>query len=87
MKPLSADTPLEVEKVWLAMMRERGPQWRLRRAVELTSLCWRAAQDAVRRAHPQASPRERDLLLLRERYGEDLARGVIRRREEQGFYD
>jgi len=87
MEPLSADTPLEVERVWIALQRERGPLWRLRRAVEMTSFCWRAAQDAVRRAHPDASPQERDRLLLRERYGDEIAEGVVRARQEKGFYD
>ncbi len=87
MRPLSADTPLEVERVWLAMQRQRGPLWRVRRAVELTSLCWRAAQDAVRRAHPEASPQEQDRLLITQRYGEKIAREVVRLREEKGFYD
>lgn len=87
MKPLSADTPIEVERVWIAMQRERGPLWRLRRAVDMTRFARQAARAAIRRAHPQATPREQDLLLLTELYGEDAARGVVRRREEMGFYE
>lgn len=87
MKPLSSDTPLEVEKVWLAMQRQRGPLWRLRRAVEMTTFCWRAGQEAVRRAHPDASTCEQDRILLTQRYGAELADGFIRRRQEIGFYD
>ena len=87
MKPLSPDTPLDVERVWLDMQRERGPEWRLRRCAEMTSLCWRAGKEAVKRAHPRASQKERDLIFLRQRYGEELAAGAVRARKEKGFYD
>lgn len=86
MRPLSADTPLDVERIWLDAQRQRGPLWRLRRAVEMTSLCWRAAQEAVRRAHPQATPAERDRILIAQRYGEELADEVVGLRTEKGFY-
>ena len=86
MKPLSSDTPLEVERVWLAALRERGPLASLRRCAELTTLCWRGAQQAARRAHLEATQEELDLLVLTIRYGEELARGVVRRRRETGFY-
>ncbi len=68
-------------------MRDRGPLWRLRRMASLTSLCWRAAEEAFRRARPAATPIERDRWLLAERYGDDLAREVVRRRTEKGFYE
>ena len=87
MKPLTADTPLEVEEVWLSMLRERGPQWRLERAVELSSFCRRSAEQALRRAYPEASQRELDLRLATELYGAELAQGAIRMRAERGFYD
>lgn len=86
MKPLSRDTPLDVEGVWIAAQRERGPLWRLRRAIEMTELCWRGAREAVRRARPEATPVEQDLLLLTQRYGAELAREVVQRRREAGFY-
>ncbi len=87
MKPLSADTPLDVEQRWIAGIRERGPVWRLQRTASLTSLCWRAAQEAFRRARPEATPLERDRWLLAERYGDEAAREVVRRRVEKGFYE
>ncbi len=87
MKPLSSDTPIEVERVWVAMQRERGPVWRLRRVADMIRFARQAACEAIRRAHPEASQREQDLLLLTELYGADAARGVVRRREEMGFYD
>ncbi len=87
MKPLSPDTPLDVERVWLETQRKRGPAWRLRRAVEMTHLCWRAARGADERAHPNASLKERDLRLTTVRYGEDLALELVSIKEKRGFYD
>jgi len=86
MTPLSADTPLEIEQRWLTGLREKGPLWRLRQAVSTTSLCWRAAQEAVQRRWPLASAMERDVWLLQERYGAELATKVIERRQQRGFY-
>jgi hypothetical protein len=76
MKPLSPDTPLEIERLWIAGLRQKGPVWRLRRLVSLTNLCWHAASEAYQRAWPYASDRERDRWLLQERYGSDLVRRV-----------
>lgn len=86
MKPLSPDTPLEVERVWLAMQRERGPEWRLHRMAELTEHCWREAREAMSSAHPDKTQKERDLMLTTLRYGEELARKVVEKREQMGFY-
>ena len=87
MKPLSSDTPLDVERLWIAGLREKGPVWRLTSLVNLTSLCWRAAEAACRRARPRASSSERDFWLLQERYGSDLAQRVLELRRQKGFYD
>lgn len=86
-RPLMADTPLEVEEVWLKMQHERGPVWRIQRMAEMTSFCWRAGQEAVRRAHPDATQEEQDLVFISLRYGEELAQGVVQRRRGMGFYD
>ena len=86
MKPLSADSPLEVERIWIAGLREKGPVWRLQCLASMTSLCWRAARDAYRRIRPDASNREQNLWLLQERYGSDIAQGVVERRRQKGFY-
>jgi len=77
MKPLAQDTPLQVERVWIAGLRDRGPLWRLRTLVGITSFCWQAASDAVRCAQPEATPMAREAWLLRERYGTDLAHRVL----------
>jgi len=85
-KPLSPDTPLEVEEIWLDGIRARGPIWRLQRLVELTQICRDALREAIRRANPHATEMERDEIFVRELYGEEAARNVIRLRIEKGFY-
>jgi hypothetical protein len=88
MKPLSADTPLDVERIWLDGIRARGPFFQLQRMLELTDLCRQAAREAVRRAYPEASQPELDEILLRELYGDpEAARRVVELRREHGFYD
>jgi hypothetical protein len=88
MKPLSADTPLDVERVWLDEIRKRGPAFQIQRMIELTHFCRQAAREAVRRAHPEASEAERDEILLRELYGDEVAaHSVVELRRQLGFYD
>ena len=88
MKPLSSDTPLEVERVWLDEIRKRGPAFQALRMIELTNFCRQAAREAVRRAHPEASAAERDEILLRELYGEEVdSYKVVELRRQLGFYD
>ena len=88
MKPLSADTPLAVERIWLEEIRKRGPAFQAQRMIELTNFCRQAAREAVRRAHPEASEAERDEILLRELYGDEVdARKVVELRRQLGFYD
>ena len=87
MELLSLDTPPDVERVWLQIQRQRGPAWRLRRAIDMTVFCRMAAREAVRRALPGASRQEQDLRLLTELYGTELAHGFVARRAELGFYD
>ena len=77
MEPLAQDTPLHVEQLWIAGLRDRGPLWRLGRLVGMTSFCWRAAYEACRRAQPEATPLAREAWLLQERYGHDIAHRVL----------
>ena len=86
MKPLAQDTPLQVEKIWIAGLRDRGPLWRLRRLVGMTSFCWQAAYDAFRRVQPAATSMAREAWLLRERYGNDVAHRVIELSQSRGLY-
>jgi hypothetical protein len=87
MKPLSSDTPLEIEKVWLDELRRRGGLFQLRRLAELVDVGRDAARVAIRRAHPDADRIELDEILLRQLYGEEIARNVIALRIERGFYE
>jgi hypothetical protein len=88
MKPLSTDTPLDIERIWLDGIRAKGPLFQLQRMLELTDLCRQAAREAVRRAHPDASQPEQDEILLRELYRDDeAARKAIALRRDLGFYD
>lgn len=87
MQPLSPDTPLDVEKIWIEAQRRLGPVERLRRAVEMTEFCWQAGIVAVQRAHPRATPAERDRILITERYGSEIAEGFVAERIRRGFYD
>lgn len=72
-RPLSRDTPLDVERRWLAMLREKGPAFRLEKTMELSSACRRLAMAAYCRVHPDASPREQRDWMLRTCYGDDVA--------------
>jgi hypothetical protein len=87
MKPLSRDTPLDVEEIWLDALRRRGGLFQLHRLAELVKLGRQAARVAIRRANPDASPPELDELRLREIYGEEAARNVVARRVELGSYE
>ena len=55
--------------------------------VQMTSVTWNAAQDAVRRALPEADQEVRDRVFLEQHYGRKLAVATVRRRRELGLYD
>jgi len=84
MKPLAQDTPLHIETLWIAGLRDRGALWRLRRLVGMLSFCWQAAYDAFRRAQPEATPLARAAWLLQERYGRDIAHRVLELCQSRG---
>jgi hypothetical protein len=86
MKPLSRDTELPVEQLWIAGLRDKGPLWRLRRLVDMTSLCWHATYGAFQRTRPEITPLEREAWLLQERYGHDLAQRVMEWCHSRGPY-
>jgi hypothetical protein len=77
MKPLALDTPLHVEQRWIAGLRAKGALWRLQCLVSMTHFCWQAAYDAFQRARPEATPMERDVWLLQERYGHAIAQRLM----------
>jgi hypothetical protein len=85
MKPLALDTPLHVEQRWIAGLRAKGALWRLQRLVSMTHFCWHAAYDALQRARPEATPREREAWLLQERYGPAMAQRIMALDHIQGL--
>ncbi|MEM7248084.1 MAG: hypothetical protein AAF533_22315 [Acidobacteriota bacterium] len=87
MKPLSRDTPLEVEERWLDGLRKLSNAERLRRTISLTETFWHAGNRAARRLKPEASQRELDEFLLRHRYGDELATAVMAHCASIGWYD
>jgi hypothetical protein len=87
MKPLSRDTPLEVEKVWLEGLRQRGGLFQLQRLAELIHLGRQAEREAIRRARPGADQIGLDEALLQEAYGAETAHNVIALRVKLGFYE
>jgi hypothetical protein len=84
MKPLSEDTPLHIERLWLAGLRARGPLGRLQSLLYLTSFCWQAARIAIQRVQPQLNRREQEAWLFTERYGSTLAPQVLAQQQTQG---
>lgn len=87
MRPLFDDTPLEVEQALLEGLRKRTPTERGDSMAQLTAVTLQAARDAVARALPDASQEVRDRVFLEQHYGRELSLGVVRRRQELGFYD
>jgi hypothetical protein len=87
MKPLSRDTPLEVEKVWLEGLRQRGGLFQLQRLAELIHLGRQAEREAIRRARPGSVQVELDEALLQELYGKEAAHNVVALRVKLGFYE
>jgi hypothetical protein len=85
MKPLALDTPLHVEQRWIAGLRAKGALWRLQRLVDMTHFCWQAAYDALQRARPEATPMEREIWLLQERYGHAMAQRIMALGHIQGL--
>jgi hypothetical protein len=66
------DTDPEIERVWIRMLREAGPERRGRLASQLSNqVRWRA-MEAIGRAHPALSERERNLLFVKVHYGAEL---------------
>jgi hypothetical protein len=86
-KPLSRDTPLEIEEAWLDELRRRGGLFQLRRLAELVDLGREAARVAIQRARPDADRIELDEAILRELYGEEAARHVVALRIKLGLYE
>ena len=86
-KPLYADTPLKVERVWLDMIRAKDAAWRMERVAYLAHFAREATVFSLRRANPGATAAELDLRLLSELYGPASASAVVALRRKAGFYE
>jgi hypothetical protein len=69
----SADTTAEAERIQIELLRAAPVPRRLHLAFSLTASVISAARRALVRTHPDASPRELDLLFVKLHYGSALA--------------
>jgi hypothetical protein len=80
------DTPPEIERKQIALLRAAGPDRRSMLASELTEGALERARRGIADAHPDWTDLERRLLFVQVHYGDDLARRVradiARRRRE-----
>lgn len=73
MRTQSVDTHPKAEQVQIALIRQASVAQRIARMRSLTSSLMRLSKRAIRRANPELSPDELDVLFVRYHYGEDLA--------------
>ena len=73
MKPLSADTHPEVERIHVQLLVQAGPARRLALTRSLSQSTIEMSRTGLQRRHPQLSPQELSLRLVALCYGEDLA--------------
>lgn len=78
------DTSPEAERLHLQLLRRATPAWRLGAACSLSRFVIELARRGMRRAHPDLSPRDLDLLFVALNYGEELARGLRRDMDRRG---
>ena len=70
--PLS-DTPQEVENIQIALLRQSALSERLARVRSLSATVRDLSYQAIRRAHPELTHRELDLLFVEYHYNSELA--------------
>lgn len=71
-----SDTSPEMERVWVGLWREKTVAFRCARAFALTGDVIRRSRQALARARPELSQRERDLVWVGLHYGADLEHRV-----------
>ena len=76
MKPLSADTHPEVERIHVQLLVQAGPARRLALTRSLSQSTIEMSRTGLQSRHPHLSPQELTLKLVALCYGEDLARRV-----------
>ena len=73
MKPFSPDTHPIAQQVQIALLRNATGARRAALALSLSETTRRMARRAIRRAHPEASEEEIDLIFVALHYGQELA--------------
>ena len=72
-RTLTSDTSPAAESAWIAVLRGKGPSWRMARMMEWSATVRAMAMAAFDRRHPDASAVERRDWMLRQCYGDELA--------------
>ena len=78
-----SDTSPEAARVQLELLRSAGTTRRLKLAMDLSQMVIDLSRRAIRRANPNASQRELDLLFVETNYGKDMARWLRRQMEKR----
>lgn len=73
-EPLSADTPLEIERLQIENWRRMSPAEKAAIVSGLTNAVYELALAGVRQRHPDSTPREHFLRLAIVMLGPELAR-------------
>jgi hypothetical protein len=74
--PIPSDTPNDVARAQLQLLRKKSPRERAALAVRLSSAVIRASKRAIARAHPELTAREVGHLFVELHYGKALADAV-----------
>jgi hypothetical protein len=67
------DTPEEIDRVQIELLKMAGNPLRLRKALQLSDLVKKMSRRAIARRHPELSANELDLLYVEYCYGRELA--------------
>ena len=73
MKTQSIDTHPKAEEIQIQLIRQATVAQRIARMRSLTSSLMKLSKRAIRRANPEASQDELDILFVKYHYGEELA--------------
>lgn len=88
MKTQSIDTHPKAEAVQIALLRKAGPAKRVEVMRSLSRTVLRLSWRGLRRANPDLSEQELNLLFVKHCYGDDLAHRLqtyLNRRKEHGI--
>jgi hypothetical protein len=67
------DTPEEIDRIHIELLKRAGNPLRLRKALQLSDLVKKMSRRAIARRHPELSVEELDLLYVEYCYGRELA--------------